>query len=180
MTDWQIHGYTDGQIHRRTEVFLIYVDQFFEPKMCKQPCCEIIDMPWPVSYTNSFWRFFKAWRDGQIDRRTEVLLSNIDSSIWVHLKLNQSLKWDKNVYCVNVANPSRLSLTGQFSQNTDSTVMMRFKDNHSVKGRAKTLLALVLVSDFCQSTVSVLVVLWWRNLGEFWYVFGLTDAWRCQ
>ena len=34
--------------------------------------------------------------------------------------------------------------------------MMRFKDNHSVKGIAKTLLALVLVSDFSYSIVSVL------------------------
>ena len=37
----------------------------------------------------------------------------------------------------------------------------------TVKGRAKTLLALVLVSDFYYLTMSALVILWWRNVGAF-------------
>ena len=65
-----------------------------------------------------------------------------------------------------VAIHSRISLTGQLCQNTDNSMMMRFKDTYSVKGIAKTLLALILVSDFCYSTETALVVLWWRNVGE--------------
>ena len=64
----------------------------------------------------------------------------------------------KYAACI-VANHSRISLPGKLYQNSDSSIMMRIKDNRSVKGIAKTLLALVLVSDFCYSTVSVLVIL---------------------
>ena len=67
VTDRQTDRYTDGQIHRRTDVFLLCVDQFFDQKMCNQPCCEIIDMPWPVSDTNSFSTILKAWRDRYTD-----------------------------------------------------------------------------------------------------------------
>ena len=59
-----------------------------------------------------------------------------------------------------VANHTRISLAGQLCQNADSSMMMRFKDTHSAEGTAKAQVALVLVSDFCHSTVSVLVVLW--------------------
>ena len=59
-----------------------------------------------------------------------------------------------------VPNHSRISLPGKLFQNLDSAMMMRIKDNRSVKGIAKTLLALILVSDFCYSTASVLVILW--------------------
>ena len=59
-----------------------------------------------------------------------------------------------------VANHSIISLPGKLYQNSDSSMMMRIKDNRSVKGIAKTLLALILVSDFCYSTASVLVILW--------------------
>ena len=64
---WQTDRYTDGQIHRRTEVLLFCIGQFFDLKMCNQPCCEIIDMPWPVSDANYFSRFLKAWRDRYTD-----------------------------------------------------------------------------------------------------------------
>ena len=45
-------------------------------------------------------------------------------------------------------------------------MILRFKDTHSFKGIVETLVALVLVSDFCYSTASVLVLQWSRNVGE--------------
>ena len=68
------------------------------------------------------------------------------------------VKSKKYAACI-VANHSRISLPGKLCQNSDSSMMIRIKDNGSVKGIAKTLLALVQVSDFYYSTASVLVIL---------------------
>ena len=49
-------------------VDLVFV-QFSDLKMSYQPCCEIIEMPWPFPRTNSFWRF----QDRDVtDRRTDT------------------------------------------------------------------------------------------------------------
>ena len=68
-----------------------------------------------------------------------------------------------------VANHQIISLREQLCQNMDNSMMIRFNDTHSVKGISMILLALVLVSDFYYSTVSVLVVLWSRNVWETFY-----------
>ena len=44
-----------------------------------------------------------------------------------------------------VANHSRISLPGKLYQNSDSSMMMRFKDTQSAEGIAKAQMAIVLV-----------------------------------
>ena len=77
-----------------------------------------------------------------------------------------------------LANHYKISKTGQLCQNTDSTMILRFKDTHSVKGIVKTLLALALASGFFHSTPQHQ---YWCYCGEgilkkFLHVFGLTDT----